>query len=408
MGKLNIGRKETAGPVNAAQLNNIYQATIKARRETAAWVKKEMGDLDLNDHTPDNIARIEQRKVELIEKWNERKRVNGEMVFVNRPKSVIALQNSVRGRTTVGTRVKQTISNIPIPLINPKATGRLFTGKWFTELNSGRPYLYGGNPYEFLNKMDEFTREVEEIKTGRSFSDVDVKGFNKRWGMYLTNPTGTTSNSYFDRSLDLKNSSKDLNELYQKRELYKKNFPLHYAINPDGHLTHLDINSQFYVKPKNVSRDPLSTQKIGEYYGNRSRGLEIWTGRNSGRSLGQANADTKAMLLKMGADPIAVKHLDRRALSRLRISGFTTQSSNRVTFGDSDNRVSLKLKPNGWRPDSSNNNNTRTYTSNDINLEPFPVTKKVEKVNENNNLKIKPKKSWAQQLEASFDFAEEE
>ena len=132
MGKLNIGRKETAGPVNAAMLNNIYQATIKARRETAAWVKKEMGDIDLNDHTPDNIARIEQRKVKLIEKWNERKRVNGEMVFVNRPKSVITLENSVRGRTTVGTRVKQTISNIPVPFINPKATGRLFTGKWFT------------------------------------------------------------------------------------------------------------------------------------------------------------------------------------------------------------------------------------------------------------------------------------
>ena len=417
MGTLNIGRKETAGPVNAAMLNTIYTATVTARRDTAAWVKKYMGDLDLNDHTKDNIARIEQRKTELIEKWNEKGRVNGKMVFINRPKSVNTLESSVRGKTTASTRVKQTLSNIPVPFLNPKATGRLFTGKWFTELNSGRPYLYGGNPYQFLDQMDSFTKDVELVKRGRSFSDVDAKGFSKRWGMDLYNPPGTTSNSYFDRNLDRSTSTRDLDELYQKRAIYKKDFPLHYAISPDGHLSQLNVDSQFYVKPKNTSRDPLSPKKIGEYYGKIDQGLERWTGRGSGRSQGQANADTKAMLLQMGANPVAVKHLNNRALSRLRISGFTTQSANRVTFGSMDNRVTLKLNPNGWKPSTRrgggniNNNepNKITYTSDNINLEPFPKTTKKEVVkqetvpNENESKGLFEKGGWFRNEQGEFD-----
>ena len=79
-----------------------------------------------------------------------------------------------------------------------------------------------------------------------------------------------------------------------------------------------------------------------EYSGQKDKGLERWTGRGSGRSLSQADADTVSLLISKGVDPTKARNVDRGELSRLRISGFTLDNDKFVEFGD--NRTRLRVR----------------------------------------------------------------
>merc|ERR1711981_57101 len=123
-----------------------------------------------------------------------------------------------------------------------------------------------------------------------------------------------------------------------------------------GWRQHLDVSHSEHPKsvnksPKNNAlkisasdRDNVTTvTESGSTYtseisrhgltGNSNLGDERWTGRGSGRSFHQANADTRALLIKETNNKKAVNLLSGDELSRFRISGHTGMSTDSLYIG---------------------------------------------------------------------------
>lgn len=61
----------TADGANPNEVNTLYNNIIVAQRDIEKWIAKEFAGIDLNDRSKENLARINQRRLILKDKWNE-------------------------------------------------------------------------------------------------------------------------------------------------------------------------------------------------------------------------------------------------------------------------------------------------------------------------------------------------
>tara|TARA_R100000781_G_scaffold61853_1_gene39366 strand:+ start:347 stop:1597 length:1251 start_codon:yes stop_codon:yes gene_type:complete len=214
-----------------------------------------------------------------------------------------------------------------------------------------QPREIGANPYGFLDTLYTIQRQINDIQGTRYSGDIDPNVL-KRFNIQLD--LSNTNNVYYLKNKDLQFQGAPLNEYYTSREKYKKDNPLLYAARPGDYKGNLNANNNYYrANAKNEIQSPYNTlgTNRGNITGDPNKGRDRWTGRNSGRSYHQANADTRALLISEGANPAMVRNLNNDVLERFRISGPAAQSGKNMTLLNNGNLIRLKL----------NGNNSGTY-----------------------------------------------
>ena len=83
-------------------------------------------------------------------------------------------------------------------------------------------------------------------------------------------------------------------------------------------------------------KNSLSIKGKNNLTGNPKFGDQMWTGRDSGISFHQANANTRALLINEGADRRQVNLLSNDVLSRFRISGAISKSDRSINLINDD------------------------------------------------------------------------
>ena len=87
----------------------------------------------------------------------------------------------------------------------------------------------------------------------------------------------------------------------------------------------------------NTTKNNLSIKGKNNLTGNPSLGDQYWSGRGSGISYHQANANTRALLInEHGADRRQVNLLSNDVLSRFRISGAISKSDRSINLINDD------------------------------------------------------------------------
>tara|TARA_Y100000593_G_scaffold85936_1_gene163767 strand:+ start:416 stop:1423 length:1008 start_codon:yes stop_codon:yes gene_type:complete len=319
---------KTTGYVSPNELNTVYNNLLVAQRDTEKWIAEQFKDIDLNNNDPENIERINQRKILVKDLWNEH---NGK-TFVNRPKSVKHLQKTIRGKHTFQSRAIQLGTIIPTA----------FAGKGPVDTSPG--LIGSDNPYDFIEKSYQFQTKIENVTRTRLGKDLNPNSL-KDLGMVLHQPVNKESNVYFNTNLDRTNTTSDLNAAREARLKFKNKNPHGYAANPGGYLYELDENNQFFAARPAEAGSPYVSNRRG-LTGNSNFGDQYWSGRGSGRSFHQANADTRALLIKQTNNERAVNLLSNDQLSRFRISGAFDSDKSITLIGDGRNTRIKKLSIN--------------------------------------------------------------
>lgn len=214
-----------------------------------------------------------------------------------------------------------------------------------------------GNPqaiYETLDKLNQLHRTLNDIQGTKYSKNIDTNILSE-YGIKLDANKGsmTPVNAYYLSSRDLSLKGAHIVDRDKARDAFKADFPLQYFADPGGFRANLDERNYYYkTKAKNNTEGdqygPLNiingkyTKK--DFQGNWRKGEQVWSGRGSGRSFSEANADTRALLIKKGANPRQVNLLSNDDLSRYRISGGLESKGRLQLLGD--NRISLKLDKN--------------------------------------------------------------
>lgn len=281
-----------------------------------------------------------------------------------------------------------------------------------------------GNPqgiYETLDKLNKLHRTLNDIQGTKYSQNIDTTVL-KEYGIKLDANKGsmTPVNAYYLSSRDLSLKGAHIVDRDNEREAFKTEFPLEYAANPGKFRYNLDQRN-FYSKrrPENNNNvegnqyGPLNTingkYKKGDFRGNWRKGEEVWTGRGSGRSVHQANADTRALLIKKGANARQVNLLSNDDLSRYRISGGLESKGRLQLLGD--NRVTLKLDKNrqfnsgdyGITNDMSGNQHSTVLPKVEEVPKKEELTINNKKTNKESNVYSGPGSKFLKDLSATFD-----
>tara|TARA_Y100001963_G_C6693188_1_gene405646 strand:- start:44 stop:1048 length:1005 start_codon:yes stop_codon:yes gene_type:complete len=302
--KINNEYGKTAGYASPGEVRNVYNNLLVTQRDVEKWIAKQFEGIDLKDKSKENLARIAQRKKIVKDLWNE---WDGKK-FVNRPKSMQHLGKTVRGKHNLSTRALQIGSMIPsllalkgVPDTSEKKIGGI------------------SDPYEIIERLNSMQVKIEGVSRIRDGKDVNPNALADL-GMTISQPFNKESNVYFNPDLDRTNTTRDLADSRKARLTYKNKFPSQYAANPGGYLSTLQPTNQFFNSPTGEAKSPLSISQTGEYFGQTEAGATPWTDR-SVRGPGQADADTRALLIQKTNNERAVNRLSSSQLSRYRISG---------------------------------------------------------------------------------------
>jgi len=241
---------KTSGYTSPKEVNTVYNNLLIAQRDTEKWIAEQFAGIDLNDKSKENIARINQRKLIVKDRWNEH---NGK-TFVNRPKSVNHLTKTVRGRHTWSSRGLQIGTAIPSLL----SQGKL--------VDTSERLMGANNPYDFIEKAYKFQTKIEGVTRTRLGKDINWRSLTDL-GMTLHQPTNKEASVYFDSSLDRTNTTKDLTEARKARLSYKSKSPSQYAANPGGYLYNLNENNQFFAAAPAEAGSPYNPNRRRSNYG---------------------------------------------------------------------------------------------------------------------------------------------
>ena len=247
--KLNKKYGKTAGYTSPGEVKNVYNNLLIAQRETEKWIAEQFAGIDLNDKSKENIARINQRKLIVKDKWNE---FDGK-TFVNRPKAVKHLGKTVRGKHTFGSRFNQLL------------IGTMTLGTGITDTSEKK--LGGiGDPYEFIEKSYNMQTKIEGVTRTRLGKDINWRSLQDL-GMTLHQPANKEASVYFDPDLDRTNTTTDLAEARKARLSYKSKSPSQYAANPGGYLYNLNENNQFFAAAPAEAGSPYNPNRRRSNYG---------------------------------------------------------------------------------------------------------------------------------------------
>ena len=274
------------------------------------------------------------------------------------PKSVFNLNMLLRAAPDIRSRGLQIISRVSLPTIIPGGGDKLsLSGKRdFTKTLILNKNLLSDpqSIYNTLDKLNTLHRRLNDIQGTKYSQNIDTNILSE-YGIKLDANRGsmTPVNAYYMSSRDLSLKGAHIVDRDNARDEYKRDNYLQYLANPGGFRSGLNEQNYYYkTKTKNnVEGDgygPLDTltgkYKKGDITGNPRKGEEVWTGRGSGRSFSQANADTRALLIQKGANPTQVNLLSNDDLSRYRISGGLESKGRLRLLGG--NNISLKLNKN--------------------------------------------------------------
>ena len=241
---------KTSGYTSPKEVNTVYNNLLVAQRDTEKWIAEQFAGIDLNDKSKENIARINQRKLIVKDKWNE---WNGK-TYVNRPKSVKHLQKTVRGKHTLSTRATQLGGIIP----------SLFIGQGPQDTST--KLMGSSDPYDFIEKSYNMQTKIEGVTRTRLGKDVNWRSL-KDLGMDILQPSNKESNIYFNPDLDRTNTTTDLAEARKARLSYKSKSPSQYAANPGGYLYNLNENNQFFAAAPAEAGSPYNPNRRRSNYG---------------------------------------------------------------------------------------------------------------------------------------------
>lgn len=173
-----------------------------------------------------------------------------------------------------------------------------------------------------------------------------IKGFTPT---YMKDVDSNTRwiNTYYVRAFDEKSNIRDKKQYELAKQDYMRSTDFSGSMSeesiraaiqselPEGNMYRSD--SKYYIGNRDeygaVTRQVVSPQikdesavnntirSKGNLTGNSKFGDQYWSGRGSGRSFHQANADTRALLIKQTNNERAVNLLSGDELSRFRISG---------------------------------------------------------------------------------------
>ena len=233
-GKLQIKPEQgkTSDGANPNEVMTLYNNIIVAQRDIEKWIAKEFAGIDLNDRSKENLARINQRRLILKDKWNE---WDGKK-FVNRPKSMQHLGKTVRGKHTIGSRFNQLLTIGTIDTSEKKLGGI-------------------GDPYAMIDKLVGFQTQIENVGRVRLGKDLKRDALSDL-GITLYQPFNKESNVYYNPDLDRSNTTTDLAAARKARIDYKTKNPSLYSANPGGYLAGLNENNQFFNPPTPESGTP--------------------------------------------------------------------------------------------------------------------------------------------------------
>lgn len=321
----------------------------------------------------------------LVAKWQ-----TGEKTM---PANLSKLNLLLRSAPDKESRGLQIISRIALPTIIPGGGHKLslsgkrdFTRTLLIDKNIVR------NPqsiYDTLDKLNALHRTLNDIQGTKYSQDLDTSVLAE-FGIKLDANEGslTPVNAYYSADRDLSLKGAHIVDRDNAREAFKKDYPLQYRADPSRFRATLNKANNYYKagnKPgtgvtstSENSYGPLDTlsgtYKKRDFQGDWRKGEDVWTGRDSGRSFHQANADTRALLIEKGANPRQVNLLSNDDLSRYRISGGLESEGRLQLLGD--NRISLKLDKNkqfnsggyGVTNDSSGNSISTVLPKNDLSI----------------------------------------
>jgi len=323
----------TGGDMRPEELLELRKKIIAARLATARWLNDAMiaEGIDPSKNTKYNKEKIKFLKDVLKERWNTQTKAGK---FGNRPSEVQELNRFLRRKRT-----------FPEQLLRFFPGGAKGTGKQTQLLISS---FSGSDANAFLNETETLLTGIDKVGKTRYSSNVDSKWAQKNLGATLFQLRKGGTNPYYNKSLDTYTTQQHTKEALNAKNKYFKQTPMLAEINPLGYLYNLSQDNPSYagvVTSTGEAKSPISLSKQGKYFGEQDAGLTPWTDR-SVRGPGQADADTKAYLLSIGARERDLKYIDSSAMSRLRISGASRggEGHDFIEFGDSPrNRTRLKL-----------------------------------------------------------------
>tara|TARA_B100000427_G_C15423473_1_gene557443 strand:+ start:105 stop:1076 length:972 start_codon:yes stop_codon:yes gene_type:complete len=219
------------------------------------------------------------------------------------------------------------------------------------------------------NQLTKFLGDAY-IVVGRQ-NTPKIKGFTPTY-MRDVDSNARVINSYYVRAFDEKANTRDKKQYELAKQDYMRSTDFSGSMSeeairsaiqselPEGNMYRSD--SKYYIGNRNqygavtkqvVSpevKDELavnnSIRSKGNLTGNSNFGDQVWSGRGSGRSFHQANADTRALLIKQTNNERAVNLLSNDQLSRFRISGAFDSDKAVTLIGDGRNTRIKKLSIN--------------------------------------------------------------
>ena len=264
------------------------------------------------------------------------------------PPEIQVLVRALRSAPTAKSRGLNILSRVMAPGLIDKnnlnqgtlSGTRDFTGKWHSS-------QIAADPMGFLNWMYGIQRTINDVQGTRYSQDIAPETLAE-YGIKLD--LSQPNNIYYNKNRDLITKGPELNDYYGGRDKFIRENPNIFLSNPGSYRATLNENSPYYrANAKGEPYSPLNTLKTkpGEYQGNWREGATRWTDRSK-RGPNQANADTRALLIKKGASPNIVNRLSNDVLSRFRISGALSETGDNMRLiNDRGSSLNIRLNSKG-------------------------------------------------------------